>query len=660
VDPARKEACRLDLKLYLETYHREIFELEWSPDHERIIKKIQTAVLIGGLQAIAMPRGSGKSAILSRAVLWAVLYGHHKFAVLVCANQTKAGEALEELELELETNEQLAGDFPEICYPIQCLERIVSRQRGQTCDGRSTYLTWTGSRRVLPTIEGSAASGAVLLVAGIHEAIRGAKFFHPQSRRIVRPSLALIDDPQTDESAKSDDQCESLEKIITAGILGMAGPDKSFAALGAFTVIEPGDVADRILNREEHPEWRGERIKLLESFPKRMDLWAEYYEIFRRCLAATDDGEDSNDAAKIFAPATRFYAQRREEMDEGAKVSWESRKLPHHLSALQNAMHLFFRNELAFWSEYQNDPRTDVDDEEDFLEAQEIAAKLSGYERLVVPKGCEFLTAFIDCHKRILFWKIYAWRPNFDGFCIDYGTYPAQKHPRFTSRRASPTLQSVLAAEGKNVGAEAALFAGLERTAASLFKPYKREDGAELHLNVLGIDGGWNTVTVEEYCRTSKFAGRVLPTIGMKRGPNQMPVNLFRKKPHEVKGDSWILTKREESPVRRLKFDTYIWKTFFHRRLATAKGDPGSLSFFGRGRTRHEFLARHLTSEFRKKVKGDYEVDVWENRPGETENHWFDCGVGNAMLASTCGANLLPRPMAPKPKKPVKREPLYG
>ena len=62
-DPDRKEKCRTDFRAFCECYFPEVFTLEWSPDHLKAIQKIETAVLKGGLFALAMSRGSGKSSL---------------------------------------------------------------------------------------------------------------------------------------------------------------------------------------------------------------------------------------------------------------------------------------------------------------------------------------------------------------------------------------------------------------------------------------------------------------------------------------------------------------------------------------------------------------------------------------------------------------------
>jgi hypothetical protein len=40
--------------------------------------------------------------------------------------------------------------------------------------------------------------------------------------------------------------------------LRLAGPGKKISGIMPYTVIRPGDMADRILDRDKHPQWQGE------------------------------------------------------------------------------------------------------------------------------------------------------------------------------------------------------------------------------------------------------------------------------------------------------------------------------------------------------------------------------------------------------------------
>ena len=46
-DPNRKAACMRSFRLFCETYFPEVFYLPWSPDHDKVIVKIERAVLNG-------------------------------------------------------------------------------------------------------------------------------------------------------------------------------------------------------------------------------------------------------------------------------------------------------------------------------------------------------------------------------------------------------------------------------------------------------------------------------------------------------------------------------------------------------------------------------------------------------------------------------------
>jgi hypothetical protein len=62
-DPVRKARAAGDFRFFCDSYFPLTFHLPWSRDHLQVIARIEQAVLRGGLFAMAMPRGSGKSTI---------------------------------------------------------------------------------------------------------------------------------------------------------------------------------------------------------------------------------------------------------------------------------------------------------------------------------------------------------------------------------------------------------------------------------------------------------------------------------------------------------------------------------------------------------------------------------------------------------------------
>ncbi|MFN0132513.1 MAG: hypothetical protein ACKVW3_08305, partial [Phycisphaerales bacterium] len=447
-DPARREKAARDFRYFCETYFPQTFHLKWSDDHLKVIAKIEQAVLEGGLFAMAMPRGSGKTSLCEIACLWALVYGHREFVALVGSDEEHAAGMLDSIKSELENSEILGGDFPEVCHPIRSLEGIHQRASGQLSQGEQTHIGWTAREIVLPTIAGSVASGAIIRVAGITGRIRGMK--HKRVDGVsVRPSLVLIDDPQTDESARSPSQCANRERILAGAILGMAGPGRKIAGLMTLTVVRPDDLADRILDRDKHPQWQGERTKMVYAFPKGEKLWAEYARVRAEGLRA-DRG---------IIDATAFYGKHRTAMDEGAVIAWPERFNHDELSAVQHAMNLRLQNEAAFFAEYQNEPLPEVEVADDLLSADQITGKVNGHARGLVPLGCSHLTMFVDVQGKALFYLVAAWEDDFTGHIIDYGTEPDQKQAYFTLRDVRRTL----GAASPRAGVEGAIYGGLER-----------------------------------------------------------------------------------------------------------------------------------------------------------------------------------------------------
>ncbi|MGB2824540.1 MAG: hypothetical protein WBF17_26430 [Phycisphaerae bacterium] len=262
VDPQRKVRAETDFRFFCEAYFPQTFCLPWSDDHLKVIGKIELAVLRGGLFAMAMPRGSGKTTLAETACIWAMLTGAREFVCLIGSDAGHARSMLESIKVEFETNDGLLEDYPEAVYPIHALERIHNRAKGQLCNGQHTRIVWTADEIVLPTIPQSKASGAIIRVAGIESRIRGMKFKRADGRA-VRPSLVVLDDPQTDESARSDQQIRARMETLNGAILNLPGPGQKISGIMPCTVIRPGDMADQILDRDKHPAWQGERTKLV-------------------------------------------------------------------------------------------------------------------------------------------------------------------------------------------------------------------------------------------------------------------------------------------------------------------------------------------------------------------------------------------------------------
>lgn len=651
-DPRRRRRAAASLREFCLAYLRHSFTKPFSRDHLKVIATMEKCVREGGLFALAMPRGSGKTTLCEAAALWAILNGYHRFVVLIGATGSGAKQMLDNIKTELTTNELLLEDYPEACFPIHALEGITNRAAGQRYNGQPTHIGWTNTEIVLPTIADSPSSGAILVVAGITAgSIRGKKKQPKGKKRAtIRPTLAIVDDPQTDKSAKSPKQCESREDTILGAVLGMAGPGEKIACLMPCTVIAQGDLADRFLDREIHPSWNGIRTKTLNRFPTNEAWWEEYAERLADSMRKHNDARD----------ATAFYKKNRKTADAGAEAAWPERYRDDELSAIQHAMNLYLRNRAAFMAEHQNEPiNRNAATEVKILTAAEIAAKVNGCPRGELPPEVSVLTAFADVQQNVLFWVVCGWSQDFEGFVVDYGTWPDQGRAYFTLSDLRVTIgdkfPDIKDLEGRIYAACKALTDDL------VAREFERADGAVLHLRRELIDANWglSTKTVKKFCRQSQHAALLLPSHGRYVGATSKPISQFQKKPGEQYGDEWLISRvANERGIRHIAFDTNYWKSFVHARLAIPMGSRGGLSLFGKRAAEHRMLADHLVAEqpIRVKAKGR-EVDEWKEKPERPDNHWFDCLVGCAVAASVEGCAPLKQTKdeKPKPTRPANR-----
>lgn len=534
VDPARRAECEQDLKLALETYFPETFALAWSSQHVETIDALQLTLRTGGMFALGMPRGSGKTSLCIRAGTLAMCYGWRKYLVLIGAVQDAACEMLDTIRIELESNDLLLEDFPEVCFPIRALDGIAQRSKGQTICGEPTVMQWGGRRRiVLPYVNKSAAAGSVIQAAGLLTRLRGMQQT-TRDGKTIRPDCFLGDDLQTDTSARKVAQVERRETVLNGAVQGLAGPGKRMAGLATLTIQLKGDLADRMLDRKLNAIWQGRKFALVERWPDRMDMWDEYARLREEDLA---HGES------LLPRATKYYRANLKEMNRGAIVPWDARREPHELSALQNAFNLRFKSPTTFEAEYQNNPKASLSAEGQILspDSDMICNRVNGYNRGEIPQDATHLVAGIDVQKNILFWLVMAINESFTGWVVDYGAWPRQ-----ASLGAYWTLDEVQLSIAQQTGIQSldgSLFAAYGSLCDWLLpRRFQRDDGSLMTINQAIIDANWgpSTKSVYSYCRQTKHTG-LLAFHGRGITAKQQPLSLRKKKRGERAGDEWFV-----------------------------------------------------------------------------------------------------------------------
>ena len=625
----RKTLCKKSLLKFCLTYFKPKLPLKFSADHIHCLELMQNCIQNGGLFSLAMPRASGKSTLTECATLWALLYGYRRFVVLIGASQAASQEMLDSIRMQLQCNEQLYADFPQVCFPIRKIDGITKRCIAQTYNNVRTRITLNADQLTLPTIADSVASGSIIKVSSITGRIRGMRETTPQGESI-RPDFFILDDIQSTESANSAEQCRKRLQIINSDVLGLAGAGKKISGFNLCTVISKGDVADQLLDKAKHPQWNGQRVKMLKAMPTAEKLWAQYANIRADSLRCNGN----------IKQATAFYRRNKKAMDQGAQVYWDQRFNADQLSAVQNAMNLYIQDENSFYSEYQNEPLSLQADTYTQLTANTLATKVNNMQKGIIPLACNRVTCYVDVQKKCLFYIVMAWSDDYTGAIVDYGTYPQNTDSHFTLSNIKNTIQK----KYPHHSLQAALYATLDSfTALIMAKDWLREDGLPLKVQRCMVDANWGQTTelVYKFCRQSAYSALLLPSHGKGITASSKPINEYRRAAGDRFGYNWYVPRGVgKRAVRHIIYDTNFYKTFTVNKIALPIGTKGEISIYGNSRTNHDILFEHFTAEYSIETSSKgRSVNEWKVKPNR-DNHWLDCLVGNVVCANFIGIEV--------------------
>ncbi len=620
-----------------------------SEDHRRVIQRTQDAILHGGQELFIVFRGFGKSTITECSAIWAAGYGHRSFFVPIAATDEMAKAALDSIQFEFETNDALVQIFPEACHAARALEGVPQRAAKQTIGGKPTHIEWTADRIVLPTIEGFAGSGAIIMPRGItSKGLRGLRFKRPDGSQ-QRPDFIMADDIQTDESAASATQTQKRLNILTKTVLRMGSHNSRLAIVLNATIIEPDDLIDQLADPKKHPAWRTMKVPMLKSFAAAHDDWLGKYAELRRAY----NPEDDDDKARAEREANEYYAANSERLDAGAVATWESCFNNHELSAVQHAYNILIDNgELSFLSECQGQPVREASGLW-MLSVDDICHKQSDFPSGQVPAEVTTLTAFVDIHPDILYCEVWGWESNFTGSLIEGFTFPDQRRKYFAHRSITKRLSKLYSGRDAEAVVTAALDELLHGEDGIMRREWHRSDGVPLRIRCCLVDanGEMRDVIVRVLSR-SPFSVCLHPSFGKGIGAKNTPMSQWPEARKQKAGPEWLFTKPKPGEVPGIIFDTNYWKTRFCRALSLPKGSQGALQLFKASPLDHRLAADHYRAEKATEVTvGSRSVYEFTLKPN-ADNHRFDCAVGNMVAASRCGiTNVKEAPARPRRKR---------
>lgn len=280
---ARRDAGQRSFDVFCRTYLQAYFRLPASRMHQELFPLLQEATANRGARiAIAAPRGHAKTSIVSTAyLLWCICYQREQYIVLVSNTADQANDLLSHLKRELEENELLRMDFPEVCED--------------------------GTRRARPPWrkhEIVTRNNVKVTVMGVGGGIRGRK------HKSARPSLIVLDDVENETGVRNPEQRDQLREWFDKAVSNLGGPATNIIAVG--TILHFDSLLARLTSGA--PGWTGKVYRAVNSFAERSDLWEQYERIYTHA--------EEYEGASGDGPAEAFYTANQAEMLRGTQVLW--------------------------------------------------------------------------------------------------------------------------------------------------------------------------------------------------------------------------------------------------------------------------------------------------------------------------------------------------
>lgn len=335
----RVNRARKDLEFFGLTYFPHYLDTPPSQLHKYFCLRYPQMVMRasetgeGDREADAAPRGNAKSTWTTLILpLWCAAYKHRLFPLIVSETAAQSADFISFIKAELETNERLKQDFPDLCGegPVWQASQIITR------------------------------NGVKIRGVGAGQKLRGMRH---GSRR---PDLVICDDLENDESVESPDQRKKLEKWFFKALMKIGQPDTVYIVVG--TILHYDSLLSNLLKK---PGWKGRKFKAILKWSQ-SKLWEKWESIFTDISLSKEDAEAQADA---------FYLANEETMLAGTEVLWREREPYYYL------MKMYVSEGPAYFnSEKQNEPINPEDAvflEEWIRYYDEDEVDLSG-----IPQGC--------------------------------------------------------------------------------------------------------------------------------------------------------------------------------------------------------------------------------------------------------------------------------
>jgi len=330
---ARRAVGKRSFRGFAETYLARHFNQPASAMHLDLFARLERATVERGLRlAIAAPRGHAKSTIVSLAyILWCICYAREPYILLISDTVDQASDLLSLVKNELENNELILADFPEISETPGLLKRDRARR-------------WRKEEIITRGPDG----GVKVTALGADKKLRGRK--HKQHR----PSLIIIDDLENETDVRSPEQRQQRASWFNRAVLKAGTATTNIVVVG--TVTHYDALLTNLIDSRKSPGWTGIKYRAVISWSSRLDLWDRWQGIY-----CDQEMFEENGGA---VAASRYFEANREPMLEGTDVLWPEREDYYELMKQR-----LLDGRFAFDCEKQNEP---VNPEECYFQEHEF------------------------------------------------------------------------------------------------------------------------------------------------------------------------------------------------------------------------------------------------------------------------------------------------
>ena len=318
----RVDRAGADFEFFAKTYFPHYLSKPSSKFHKYQYDRLSKIVLLavrtdqGDKQADAAPRGNAKSTNCTLILpLWCTAYKYRLFHLLVSETAAQGEDFLTFIKVELESNERLKQDFPDMCGegPVWRAMNIVT------------------------------GNGVRIKAAGAGQKLRGLR------HGARRPDLVIGDDLENDENVVSAEQRAKLEKWFFRALMKVGKKYTVYIVIG--TILHYDSLLSALLKK---PGWKGQKFQSVISWSK-SKLWDAWEAIFSDITVGKEEAEARADA---------FFEQHKEEMLAGTCVLWPEEEDYYYLMKMRVS-----EGKAHFDSEKQNEP---INPDECLFKAEEI------------------------------------------------------------------------------------------------------------------------------------------------------------------------------------------------------------------------------------------------------------------------------------------------